>query len=56
MEVGNIVSDLEVLVELLSTDAVQGRVVNGLEPGNRVILYPASGVSDGMRVVQREIQ
>lgn len=44
LEIGNISNDLEIVVELLSTDAVQ------VEPGNRVIIekwgqpYPLSGV------------
>lgn len=36
-------------------NGIQAQVVNGLEPGDRVILYPASGLRDGMRVVQREL-
>lgn len=42
-------------VDIGHNNGIQAQVVNGLEPGDRVILYPASGLSDGMRVVQREI-
>ena len=42
-------------VDIVHNNGIQAQVVNGLEPGDRVILYPASGLSDGMRVVQREI-
>lgn len=43
-------------VEIGHNNGVQAQVVKGLEPGNRVILYPASGLSDGMRVTQREVR
>ncbi|SHE40117.1 HlyD family secretion protein [Modicisalibacter ilicicola DSM 19980] len=42
-------------VDIGHNNGIQAQVVNGLEPGDRVILYPASGLSDGMRVAQREI-
>lgn len=42
-------------VNIEHNNGLQAQVVSGLEPSNRVILYPASGLSDGMRVVQREI-
>lgn len=42
-------------VEIGHNNGVQAEVRAGLEPGDRVILYPASGLSDGMRVAQREI-
>lgn len=34
----------------------QAQVLSGLAPSNRVILYPAAGLSNGIRVVQRKIQ
>lgn len=34
----------------------QAQVLSGLASSNPVILYPAAGLSDGMRVVQRKIQ
>jgi len=43
-------------VEIGHNNGVQAQVVKGLESGDRVILYPASGLSDGMRVAQREVQ
>lgn len=42
-------------VEIGHNNGVQAQVIKGLEPGDRVILYPASGLSDGMRVAQREV-
>lgn len=43
-------------VDIGHNNGVQAQVVKGLESGDRVILYPASGLSDGMRVAQREVQ
>lgn len=43
-------------LEIGYNNGIQAQIVNGLKPGDRVILYPASGLSDGMRVVQREIR
>lgn len=43
-------------VEIGHNNGVQAQVVKGLGSGDRVILYPASGLRDGMRVAQREIQ
>lgn len=42
-------------VEIGHNNGIQAQVVNGLESGDRVILYPASGLSDGTRVVQRQV-
>ncbi len=42
-------------VEIGHNNGVQAQVVKGLKSGDRVILYPASGLNDGMRVAQREI-
>jgi len=44
------------LVDIGHNNGIQAQVVNGLDPGDRVILYPASGLSEGVRVVQREIR
>ncbi|HSH26783.1 MAG TPA: HlyD family efflux transporter periplasmic adaptor subunit [Wenzhouxiangella sp.] len=42
-------------VEIGRNNGIQAQVLGGLERGDRVILYPASGLADGMRVVQRGI-
>jgi HlyD family secretion protein len=36
-------------------NGVEAQVTEGLSEGDRVILYPSSGLSDGMAVAQREI-
>lgn len=41
-------------VDIGHNNGIQAQVVKGLASGDRVILYPASGLNDGMRVVQRE--
>ena len=33
---------------------VEAQVLNGLRPGERVVLYPASDLADGARVVERK--
>lgn len=43
-------------VDIGHNNGVQAQVINGLEPGDRVVLYPAAGLSNGMRVAQREVQ
>lgn len=43
-------------VDIGHNNGIQAQVLNGLKPEDRVILYPASGLSDGMRVEQREIR
>lgn len=35
-------------------NGVQAEVLGGLEAGNRVVLFPGAGLSDGSRVVQRQ--
>ena len=42
-------------VEIGRNNGVQAQVVNGLQRGDRVILYPAPGLRDGVRVAQRTI-
>ncbi|WP_417515035.1 efflux RND transporter periplasmic adaptor subunit [Marinobacter sp.] len=41
-------------VDIGHNNGIQAQVLKGLESGDRVILFPASGLSDGMRVAQRE--
>ncbi len=36
-------------------NGIEAQVIEGLSEGDRVILYPSSGLSDGMAVAQREI-
>ena len=36
-------------------NGIQGEVLDGLAAGDRVILFPSSGLTDGTRVVQRRI-
>ena len=43
-------------VDIGYNNGVQAQVVKGLKTGDRVILYPASGLNEGMRVAQREVQ
>ncbi|WP_417269706.1 efflux RND transporter periplasmic adaptor subunit [Celeribacter sp.] len=42
-------------VEIGPNNGVQAQVLSGLSEGDRVILYPSSGVSDGTRVTERVI-
>lgn len=42
-------------VEIGRNNGTQAEVQEGLEEGDRVILYPSSGLSDGARVAQREL-
>lgn len=42
-------------VDIGHNNGTQAQVIKGLESGDRVILYPASGLNDGMRVEQREV-
>ncbi len=37
-------------------NGVEAQVLEGLRPGERVILYPASDLTDGARVVEREAE
>ncbi len=43
-------------IEIGKNNGIQAQVVSGLSEGERVILYPSSGLSDGMRVVERTIE
>jgi len=43
------------IVELGPNNGVQAQVTAGLTDGDRVILYPSSGLSEGMRVAERVI-
>jgi HlyD family secretion protein len=42
-------------VEIGRNNGIQAQVVSGLEPGDQVILYPPSGLSEGAAVTQREL-
>ena len=42
-------------VQIGRNNGVQAQVLSGLEAGDSVVLYPASGLSEGQRVRQREI-
>lgn len=42
-------------VDIGHNNGIQAQVLSGLKRGDRVILYPASGLSDGMRVARREV-
>jgi HlyD family secretion protein len=42
-------------VSIGPNNGVEAQVTDGLSEGDRVILYPSSGLSDGMAVAQREI-
>lgn len=42
-------------VQIGRNNGVQAQVLAGLEAGDSVVLYPASGLSEGQRVRQREI-
>lgn len=41
-------------VETGRDNGVEAQVLNGLRPGERVVLYPASDLADGARVVERK--
>lgn len=43
------------IVEIGPNNGFEAQVVSGLDEGNRVILYPSSGLSDGMSVAARVI-
>lgn len=43
-------------VEIGQNNGVEAQVSDGLELGNRVILYPSSALTDGTRVAEREIK
>lgn len=43
-------------VETGRDNGVEAQVLEGLRPGERVILYPASDLTDGARVVEREAE
>ena len=42
-------------VEIGPNNGIQAQVTGGLSEGDQVILYPSSGLSDGMRVGERVI-
>ena len=42
-------------VEIGPNNGVEAQVTNGLTENDRVILYPSSGLSDGMRVAERVV-
>ena len=42
-------------VEIGPNNGVEAQVKTGLSEGDRVILYPSSGLSDGMSVAERVI-
>ena len=42
-------------VEIGRDNGIQAQILGGLEMGDRVILYPSSGLSEGTRVAQRKI-
>ena len=43
-------------VEIGHDNGVEAEVLGGLEPGERVILYPSSGLSAGMKVERRQVE
>lgn len=43
------------IVEIGPNNGIEAQVVSGLDEGDRVILYPSSGLSDGMSVAARVI-
>lgn len=43
-------------VEIGHNNGSQAEVENGLEEGERVILYPSSALADGVRVAQRQVR
>ncbi|MEQ8246267.1 MAG: HlyD family efflux transporter periplasmic adaptor subunit [Alphaproteobacteria bacterium] len=43
-------------VEIARNNGTQAAVASGLEPGDRVILYPAADLEDGHRVAERDIE
>lgn len=43
------------LVEIGPNNGIEAQVLNGLSEGDRVVLYPSSGLVDGMRVAERMI-
>ncbi len=43
-------------INLGQNNGTEAQVLNGLSEGDRVILFPSSGLSNGMSVVQREIE
>jgi HlyD family secretion protein len=42
-------------IEIGPNNGIEAQVLNGLSEGDRVILYPSSGLSAGMRVAERVI-
>jgi HlyD family secretion protein len=43
------------LIEIGNNNGTEAEVLDGLEPQDQVILFPSSGLSDGMKVVQRQV-
>lgn len=43
-------------LEIGHNNGIQAQLLGGLEPGDHVVLYPASGLSDGMPVRQRTLE
>lgn len=37
-------------------NGIEAQVLDGLDPGDRVVLFPSSGLTDGVRVAQRQVQ
>jgi HlyD family secretion protein len=43
-------------VEIGHNNGTEAEVLGGLEQGDRVVLYPSSGLADGAKVAQREVR
>jgi HlyD family secretion protein len=43
-------------IEIGHNNGVQAQVISGLEAGDRIILYPASELYNGLRVAQRDVR
>ena len=42
-------------VEIGPNNGIEAQVITGLSEAHRVILYPSSGLSEGMKIVERVI-
>lgn len=52
--IDNGVANIE-LIEIGNNNGTEAEVLDGLEQQDQVILFPSSGLSDGMKVVQRQV-
>ncbi len=43
------------LIDIGNNNGIEAEVLNGLDEQDQVILFPSSGLSDGMKVVQRQV-